>query len=101
MKSLQSNGLRKLMDQSVKDFTKLRKLEPMSNDLNKAQAKMVAEKTAILANTAFKLGLETEGKRILDILNAELVLHKPGSSGAGTVQRIIYLITGQAHDESN
>lgn len=73
----------------------------MTNDLSQNQAKMVAEKTAIIANTAFKLGLETEGKRILDILNAELVLHKRGSSGAGTVQKIIYLITGQAHDETN
>ena len=73
----------------------------MTNDLSQNQAKMVAEKTAIIANTAFKLGMETEGKRILDILNAELVLHKRGSSGAGTVQKIIYLITGQAHDETN
>jgi hypothetical protein len=73
----------------------------MTNDLSQNQAKMVAEKTAIIANTAFKLGMETEGRRILDILNGELVLHKRGSSGAGTVQRIIYLITGQAHDESN
>jgi hypothetical protein len=73
----------------------------MTNDLSQNQAKMVAEKTAIIANTAFKLGMETEGRRILDILNGELVLHKRGSSGAGTVQKIIYLITGQAHDESN
>jgi hypothetical protein len=73
----------------------------MTNDLSKNQAKMVAEKTAIIANTAFKLGMETEGKRILNILKSELVLHKRGSSGAGTVQRIIYLITGQAHDETN
>jgi len=73
----------------------------MTNDLSQNQAKMVAEKTAIIANTAFKLGMETEGRRILDILNGELVLHKRGSSGSGTVQRIIYLVTGQAHDESN
>ena len=73
----------------------------MTNDLSQNQAKMVAEKTAIIANTAFKLGMETEGKRILDILNAELVLHKRGSSGAGTVQKIIYLVTGQAHEQTN
>jgi hypothetical protein len=73
----------------------------MTNDLSQNQAKMVAEKTAIIANTAFKLGLETEGRRILDILNAELVLHKRGSSGAGTVQKIIYLVTGQAHEQAN
>ena len=74
----------------------------MTNDLNKAQAKMVAEKTAIIANTAFKLGMETEGKRILDILNDELTLNKRGSSGAGIVQRIIAKVTGVAADgESN
>lgn len=73
----------------------------MTNDLSQNQAKMVAEKTAIIANTAFKLGMETEGKRILDILNGELVLHKRGSSGAGTVQKIIYLVTGQAHEQAN
>jgi hypothetical protein len=73
----------------------------MTNDLSQNQAKMVAEKTAIIANTAFKLGMETEGKRILDILNSELVLHKRGSSGAGTVQKIIYLVTGQAHEQAN
>jgi hypothetical protein len=73
----------------------------MTNDLSQNQAKMVAEKTAIIANTAFKLGMETEGKRILDLLNAELVLHKRGSSGAGTVQKIIYLVTGQAHEQAN
>jgi hypothetical protein len=73
----------------------------MTNDLSKNQAKMVAEKTAIIANTAFKLGMETEGRRILDILNSELVLHKRGSSGAGTIQKIIYLVTGQAHEQVN
>jgi hypothetical protein len=73
----------------------------MTNDLSQNQAKMVAEKTAIIANTAFKLGMETEGRRILDLLNAELVLHKRGSSGAGTVQKIIYLVTGQAHEQTN
>jgi hypothetical protein len=73
----------------------------MTNDLSQNQAKMVAEKTAIIANTAFKLGMETEGRRILDLLNAELVLHKRGSSGAGTVQKIIYLVTGQAHEQAN
>jgi len=73
----------------------------MTNDLSQNQAKMVAEKTAIIANTAFKLGMETEGRRILDILNAELVLHKRGSSGAGTIQKIIYLVTGQAHEQAN
>jgi len=45
--------------------------------------------------------METEGRRILDLLNAELVLHKRGSSGAGTVQKIIYLVTGQAHEQAN
>ena len=34
----------------------------MTNDLSQNQAKMVAEKTAIIANTAFKLGMETEGR---------------------------------------
>lgn len=73
----------------------------MTNDLNKNQAKMVAEKTAIIANTAFKMGLETEGKRILDILNNELTLHKRGSSGAATIQRIISKVTGEPIAETN
>lgn len=74
----------------------------MTNELSKAQAKMVAEKTAIIANTAFKLGMETEGNRILDLLNKELTLHKRGSTGAANVQRCIELITREAtHGETN
>jgi hypothetical protein len=73
----------------------------MTNDLNKTQAKMVAEKTAIIANTAFKMGLETEGKRILEILNNELTLHKRGSSGAATIQKIISKVTGEPIAETN
>lgn len=68
----------------------------MTNDLSKNQAKMVAEKTAIIANTAFKLGLETEGNRILALLRNELTLHKRGSTGATNIQRCIDLITREA-----
>lgn len=74
----------------------------MSNELSKNQANMVAEKTAIIANTAFKLGLETEGNRILDLLRKELTLHKRGSTGAANIQRCIDLITREAtHGETN
>ena len=74
----------------------------MTNELSKNQANMVAEKTAIIANTAFKLGLETEGNRILDLLRKELILHKRGSTGAANVQRCIDLITREAtHGETN
>jgi hypothetical protein len=71
----------------------------MSHELSKKHQEQVAEKAAIIANSAFKLGLETEGKRILDILYEELMLHKRGSSGAGTVQRIIVKITGQEQND--
>lgn len=74
----------------------------MTNELSKNQANMVAEKTAIIANTAFKLGLETEGNRILDLLRKELTLHKRGSTGAHNIQRCIDLITREAtHGETN
>jgi hypothetical protein len=67
----------------------------MTNDLSKAQAKAVAEKTAIIANTAFMLGREAEAKRVIDIIKAELELHRKGSSGRGTVQRIILLLSSK------
>lgn len=73
----------------------------MSHELSKTQAKDIMEKAAIIANTAFKLGLETEGRRILDLLNSELVLHKRGSTGATTIQRCISKITGEQTDGSN
>jgi hypothetical protein len=66
----------------------------MSHDMSKKHQEQVAEKAAIIANTAFKLGLETEARRILDILNEELTMHKRGSSGAGTVERIISKFKG-------
>lgn len=67
----------------------------MSHQMSKSHQEQVAEKAAIIANAAFKLGLETEGRRILEILNEELTLHKRGSSGAGTIQRIIARIKGE------
>ena len=57
--------------------------------MSRTHQEQVAEKAAIIANAAFKLGLETEGRRILDLLNEELTLHKRGSSGAATIQKII------------
>jgi hypothetical protein len=71
----------------------------MSHELSKKHQEQVAEKAAIIANAAFKLGLETEGRRILDILNEELTLHKRGSSGAGTVQRIIAKVKGEQQND--
>jgi len=73
----------------------------MTNDLNKNQAKMVAEKTAIIANTAFKMGIETEHNRVIEILNNELTLHKRGSSGAGTLQKLISLVKRESNGETN
>jgi hypothetical protein len=61
----------------------------MSHEMSRTHQDQVAEKAAIIANAAFKLGLETEGRRILDLLNEELTLHKRGSSGAATIQKII------------
>ena len=71
----------------------------MSHEMSRKHQEQVAEKAAIIANTAFKLGLETEGRRILDILNEELTLHKRGSSGAGTIQRIISKIKGEEQND--
>jgi hypothetical protein len=75
----------------------------MTNDLNKNQAKAVAEKTAIIANTAFMLGREAEAKRVIGILKTELELHRKGSSGRGTVERIIDLLSSKdkPNGESN
>jgi hypothetical protein len=61
----------------------------MSNDLSQTQAKAVAEKTAIIANQAFLMGREAEANRVIEILKTELELHKKGSSGRGTIERII------------
>ena len=72
----------------------------MSHEMSRTHQEQVAEKAAIIANTAFKLGLETEGRRILDLLNSELVLHKRGSTGATTIQRCISKITGEQTDGS-
>ena len=71
----------------------------MSHEMSKTHQEQVAEKAAIIANAAFKLGLETEGRRILEILNAELTLHKRGSSGAGNIQRIIAKVKGEAQND--
>jgi hypothetical protein len=71
----------------------------MSHEMSKKHQDQVAEKAAIIANAAFKLGLETEGRRILDLLNEELTLHKRGSSGAGTIARIIAKVKGEAQND--
>ena len=71
----------------------------MAHEMSKKHQDRVAEKAAIIANSAFRLGLETEGRRILDILNEELTLHKRGSSGAGTVQRIIAKVKGEQQND--
>jgi hemerythrin len=73
----------------------------MTNDLNKNQAKMVAEKTAIIANTAFKMGIETEHNRVIELLNKELTLHKRGSTGAHTIQRIIDQVKREPNVETH
>jgi hypothetical protein len=67
----------------------------MSNDLNQNQVQAVAEKTAIIANQAFMLGRETEARRVIEILQTELELHKKGSSGRGTVERIIAVLSSK------
>lgn len=73
----------------------------MSHEMSRTHQEQVAEKAEIIANTAFKLGLETEGRRILDILNEELTMHKRGSSGAGTVERIIAKVKGELTNVSD
>jgi hypothetical protein len=73
----------------------------MSHEMSRKHQEQVAEKAAIIANTAFKLGLETEGRRILEILNEELTMHKRGSSGAATVERIIAKVKGELTNVSD
>jgi hypothetical protein len=75
----------------------------MSTDLNKAQAKAVAEKTAIIANTAFMLGRETEAKRVIDIIKTELDTYPDNSAGRHAVEIIIDLLSskGQTNGETN
>ena len=69
--------------------------------MSRTHQEQVAEKAAIIANTAFKLGLETEGRRILDLLTEELTLHKRGSSGAATIQKIISQVKREDTVESD
>ena len=66
----------------------------MSNDLNKAQAKAVAEKTAIIANQAFMLGREAEAKRVIDIIEKCLDTHR-NKSGREAIERIIDLLSSK------
>jgi hypothetical protein len=73
----------------------------MSHEMSRTHQEQVAEKAAIIANTAFKLGLETEGRRIIDLLNHELTLHKRGSSGAGVVERILAQVKREATNVSD
>jgi hypothetical protein len=75
----------------------------MTNDLNKNQAKAVAEKTAIIANTAFMLGREAEAKRVIDIIKTELDLYRSGSARRVAIERIIELLSskGQTNGETN
>ena len=73
----------------------------MSHEMSRTHQEQVAEKAAIIANAAFKLGLETEGRRILDLLNEELTIHKRGSSGAATIQKIISQVKREDTVESD
>jgi len=75
----------------------------MTNELSQTQAKQVAEKAAIIANQAFLMGREAEANRVIEILKTELELHKKGSSGRGTVERIIALLSskGSTNGETN
>jgi len=75
----------------------------MSNDLNKTQAKAVAEKTAIIANQAFMLGREAEARRVIEIIKTELELHRKGSSGRANLEKIIDLLSskGKTNGEPN
>jgi hypothetical protein len=61
------------------------------------------EKTAIIANQAFLMGREAEANRVVEILNTELQLHKKGSSGRGTIERIIDRLSskGKTNGETN
>jgi hypothetical protein len=70
----------------------------MSHEMSKQQQKQVAEKAAIIANAAFGLGRTAERNRIIELLNAELELHKKGSTGRGNVQRIIGIITREENN---
>jgi hypothetical protein len=75
----------------------------MSTDLNKAQAKAVAEKTAIIANTAFMLGREAEAKRVIDIIKSEIDNYPHVTAGRHALERIIELLSskGQTNGETN
>jgi hypothetical protein len=67
----------------------------MSNDLNKAQAKAVAEKTAIIANQAFMLGREAEAKRVIDLLKEALETYPSPSPQRLVVENIIQLLSSK------
>lgn len=43
----------------------------MSNELSKAQAKQVAEKAAIIANTAFGLGRDAERAKLVTYIKGQ------------------------------
>jgi hypothetical protein len=74
----------------------------MSHEMSKAHQNQVAEKAAIIANTAFKLGRESERNRIIVLLTNELQLHSKGSTGRGNIERVIAIISREeTNDGSN
>jgi hypothetical protein len=78
----------------------------MTNDLSQNQAKMVAEKTAIIANTAFMLGREAEANRVIEILEKMKLTALDTKTDKGTqtawvVENAIVLIKGKPNAETN
>ena len=73
----------------------------MSHEMSKKHADQVAEKAAIIANTAFGLGRQSERNRILDLISDEATKHSKGSTGLHTIDRIINLINQENPNETN
>lgn len=65
----------------------------MSHEMSRTHQEQVAEKAAIIANTAFGLGRTAERNRIIELLTDEL--------GEEQLKHITELINGEATDVPN
>jgi hypothetical protein len=75
--------------------------ESMSHELSKKHQGQIAEKAAIIANTAFKLGRQSERNRILEIISDESINRSKTATADDVIDRIINLINQENPNETN
>jgi hypothetical protein len=72
----------------------------MSHELSKKHQDQIAEKAAIIANTAFGLGRQSERNRILEIISDESINRSKTATADDVIDRIINLINQENPNET-